>query len=332
MSDPTEALEAVSLMRSDERLAELVRWTTTADGLTALVEHARAVVLPPEQDEQRQRVVSSWAALSTDVPGIPPADQAQAVALAAKAWDFRLGKERDFIPTSAELLPPEAAALVYGLAAEWGMNTPVTPNGHYDVVMPIGGLVRANLARPTAAAAWLKSGLVTTDLVVGLAADRAFLDKEEALAKQLGVPYKNEPDSLRYGLEKAFDLDPSAWADDQPGVAVNSTGPVLTRFATAPLIGDRRANTAEAAEWYRGHGLLPATGSLLVVATPIYWIASHIAFRTTVDPALRVTTTGSGEEHAPSPRQIFRSQHYLQEIKASMDMLPRIEKWARDNQ
>ena len=74
-------------------------------------------------------------------------------------------------------------------------------------------------------------------------------------------------------------------------------------------------------------GLL-AGGRVLQVTTSIYWIANQIDARITLPDDVEVHTAGYRQSITPFPQQTFTPQHYLQEIKAAVDALPRLLAWA----
>ncbi len=208
--------------------------------------------------------------------------------------------------------------------------------GSFDVLLPIGGLVRANLARPKTASYLLSSGSITATRVVGMASKRRATLDEARIARDLGAPDRSEEDALRWGLELAFGLQGDSWLSDDEDpeelLQTNLTGVIPVVLAGAPPIGDRRANTQEGMQWLlqklQRRKELPATAKILQITTSIYWIANHIAIRTVVPDSISLTTIGYLEDLAPPPRQRFFSQHYLQEIKATLEALPALARWA----
>jgi hypothetical protein len=148
----------------------------------------------------------------------------------------------------------------------------------------------------------------------------------------MGVPEDSEQDALRFGLERAFKLDPSAWGlfSDHETLWVNRTGivPIVLGGAPVDSVTKKRPNTGQIFEWLLEVFHLPADSSILQITTSIYWIANQIALRTTAPRAMKVTTIGQRSNLHNGPVQTFRSQHYLQEIKAVIDYLPQLHAWA----
>lgn len=297
------------------------------------------LTLPRDEAEQRQVVLSAWSRVATP---LHPADDENMTqsrldrlrSLASEYWDFRQGAERDAIPTSTELLDPPTADAVYRLARAWGMLGASAVTGHFDHVIVLAGLIRANVNRPRAAAELLASRAVTTESVVGLAAVRAMSEGEVHLARQIGCDASSESEALAFGFEDAFGIDHGAWqttSRDFVRSGRSSQGPALT-LATAPLNPDgTRANTGGAFGWFisdDSHLVHPGT-SLLSITTPIYWIASHTSLLTKLPADVSLSTTGADPADAAiALRQTFRSQHYLQEIKSALDAMADLERWA----
>lgn len=337
IGDRREARLLSRLVLGDARLDALRRQFSPEEGLPAVLEHGlerRAVLagrdaaeLRPDLD-QLDRVLGAWRQ-DLAAPAEPVEDPLQALRSDASRWDFRHGRERDAIPSDDLLLPPPVRDLVLELADDWGLTaTSVPPAVFYDAIVPIGGLVRANVGRPATVAAWMKGGL-QTDVVLGLAADRTCSPAERQLAELAGVPQDTEQDALRHGLELAFDLRPGAWKQQAAGLSANDTAEVPVLLGVAPpLPNRRRANTGESFAWVRDQTGLLGGGRVLQVTTSIYWIANQIDARITLPDDVEVHTAGYRQSVTPFPPQRFAPQHYLQEIKAAVDALPRLLAWA----
>lgn len=333
ISNETEALQLVELVSSDERIRALIELFTADRELTRIALFLREKIeeLDASERDHAAAIAKAWEgrlgiASVTDLSGLDLLKQL------AAAWDFRLGRERDAIPVSDEILPPDVVELVNAISSDWGMRDQVSVSGNFDVIAPIGGLVRANIARPATAAALLEDGAVTTDYVVGLAGLRQTTDTERKLSIEMGVPANSEQDALRFGLEQAFKLDPNAWSvlNGHETLWVNQTGnvPVLLGGAPVDSATGNRATTGQALKWLLGVFHLPADSSILQITTSIYWIANQIALRTSTPRAMKVMTVGQRGNLHNGPVQMFRSQHYLQEIKAVIDYLPKLHEWA----
>ena len=213
------------------------------------------------------------------------------------------------------------------IAHDWTMTSAPTPQGQFTVVMPIGGLLRANLARPAYAADLLARGRITAEMVVALASERQTSPDERARARALGAPEDSEQAALAYGMERAFGFGPGEWsptgapglvqAADHAGVAV------FMGAAPANHLG-RRATTGEAFAWLLATALLPDDSGVLQITATHCRLANHVALLTTAPITMRVQTVGR-PVMTGGP---VRSQHYLQEIKAFVDCLPRLRAWS----
>ncbi len=287
----------------------------------------------PSEVAQAGRVLAQWTLPLPDAGSPPSSGVRERIAwvskFAARRWDFRIGKERDFIPTSGELLHADLAEKVYQVARKWDMLTPAPAQGRYDHVIVLGGLLRANFNRPRAAAELLSSGSATSPSVVGLGAPRPMSDAEVGLAETIGCDATTEQAALERGLEAAFGFSGSAWGPtDRPNLRQAHLGDgLIIRSAGAPMNPDgTRANTGGAFGWFmEDSGLVRPGQSILSITTPIYWIAGHISLMTRIPAGSTLTTVGADPARAlPGLEQTFRSQHYLQEIKTAIDVLAKV--------
>jgi hypothetical protein len=135
----------------------------------------------------------------------------------AKAWDFRKHesadpKERN--QADADAIRGDDEQLVMAAAEALGLVRPTPPKyDHYDHVVVLGGLVRANLWRTAYAAHLLRQG-VTADNVIAisayrnLAANEADPNRDEfKLLDVFGLPRRDyEWEVMQDGLRRAFDL------------------------------------------------------------------------------------------------------------------------------
>lgn len=324
-----EARTALDLICNDTRLQALTDWFLTPENIDDAIRGLDCVT--DAETEQANRIRTAWQHHREALPPTSITDSGR-LDLAKEAWDFRQGHERDAIPTSVELLPAPVAAVIYDLADAWGMTISDPPTGHFDVVLPIGGLLRANLARPATAARLLTHNIVTTRKVIGLTGHRQMTPSEMTLAQRLHLNVTTEAEALQTGLTKAFDLDSSAWKDQHTDgglITTNHAGTTPVHLSVAPLTASgKRPTTGEAIAWMQRQGILAGSASILQITTPIYWIANHISVRTVISPEITLTTIGYDQDLSSGSAQSFRSQHYLQEIKAVVDALPRLATWA----
>ena len=329
-ADDAEAVIAAVL--DDERMHRLREAFSPAGGLAGIVSHAEALLAGFEATAERdqvQRIIARWRNLLDcwDAPGIE-ADVLDALVAHATAWDLRIGAERDAMPTSVELFPRDTADLIMSIAQDWGMTAAQPPQGEFTVVMPIGGLLRANLSRPQYAADLLARGEITAEMVVALASQRATSRAEQARARALDAPGHSEEAALAFGMERAFGLDPGDWSPTNSAGLVR--GPdhdgasVFMGTAPASSSHGRRATTGEAFAWLLTTSLLPDDSSVLQITATHCWLANHVALLTTAPRSMRVRTVGSRmTTEGPA-----RSQIYLQEMKALVDCLPGLRTWA----
>lgn len=329
----------------DELLAEEPLWLLaehfddSSEGLSARIADLEELIstLEPAERAQAELVLSGWKH-ADPLPPRPGKDDTAAqvawiVELARQRFDFRWGRERSYIPTSRELLRPELAGLVYELADRLGMREPHQAHGEYDLVVVLGGLIRANVNRSALAASLLSGGSVRAPQVTGLAGVRELGPGELDLARGLGCPFSTEQDSLAWGLQQAFGTKGSAWSAASPGIISLSetTGPLVT-CGTAPTPGTKgRADTQSAFQWLLDAvpGITTSASRVLCVTSAIYWIDGHIRLLTQLPTGCELVTTGTaGGNENPLLAQTYLSQQYLQEIKSAINALPGLLSWA----
>lgn len=337
--------DAVALIRSmttDPGLLALVE--AFDDGFPHIVDHIMGLLssLPDAEREHSRKVLSAWKSVTADTDPIPDhsADRVSwLLGFAGDRWDFRCGSERDQIPTSVELLPEREAQLVYDIADRWGMRSPRPASGTFDGIIVLGGLIRANLNRPQAAADALASGAVRARFVVGLTGDRAMSPQELQLAEALEVTGTTEQEALAVGLSRSFNCPMEAWqVGSQAGHPVwRQSGPdgLQISLVLAPPRDEsgQRASTSSSFEWFaKSSGLVGDSARLLSITTPIYWIQNHIDLLTKLarfgNDATVVTAGGTVDVIPGELTPPYRSQHYLQEIKSAIDALPKLQEWA----
>lgn len=285
----------------------------------------RAGRLSEAEREQALRILQQWAHLTTD-PQPPGESRAQRVAwLRAAArgrWDLRCGQERERIPASADILPADIASRAAALAGDWGMVGSRPVRGDFDAVIVLGGQLTSNLNRSAAAAQMLRSGAVRCPLVIGLACHRPLSDAERASA---GVPIATESGAMELGLARAFGA--GAWCEVAPGLREQVLPDGLRLLLADMPVRDARPTTGESFEWLLASGQLAGAGSLLSVTTSLYWIQNHCNLLIRLPPGATLATCGTTVDAAGSP--VFRAQHFLQEIKAAVDVLADLLVWAQ---
>ena len=331
---PREALRFIDGVLADERLLALVE-ATRSTGLVAMRRHAvrlRDAMEPPER-EQVARILTRWGGLGDADP--VPVTGARGEQLdrlrdvARDRWDLRCGRERDRIPTSVDLLPAPVAELVMGLARAWGMAGPLPASGAFGGAVVLGGFFSSTLHRSAAAAA-LHGEAVSFPLVVGLASLRPLPVAERRQAATMGSAAATEADAMAFGLARAFGVDPDDWRGGS-GVREQTRGDGL-RLAVTEVpqrVDGSRPDTGESFDWLLQRRLLDVSDGVLGVTTPLYWIQNHSNLLTRLPQrGTRLVTAGGNADADEQLRPTYRSQHYLQEIKAAIDALPALLAWA----
>ncbi|MDA0171849.1 hypothetical protein OJ998_22305 [Solirubrobacter taibaiensis] len=245
-------------------------------------------------------------------------------------WDYRKGKERNLV--ADQEFSPELEEQVLAAADALGLRGVTAPaHREYELVVILGGLVRACLARPRHAADLLADGRVTAHSVVGLGGLRELGGNEhELVAELVDEPVDNEFGAMDAGIRAAF--GPLAAAEPEPAdlldgaVAATSYrtagGLPVHVVAAPPLEGRARANTPDTFAWLASRrGLVLPGDRLLLVTTSIYVPYQHAgALRMLAVPhGIKVDTIGV-EPGFVDPRleQPFKPHSYLQEIRSTI--------------
>jgi hypothetical protein len=253
------------------------------------------------------------------------------------AWDFRGGKERNLF--EARELDPATEKTIKDDAAELGLiRGGVRPEGRYDHVLILGGLARACLARPLAAAQVLGEG-VEAGAVTALGGFRELRGDEVGMVEQVAPEQAgsqavaDEFDAMDVGVRLAFGLEhPDGERGVQAETAFGSwrvheyTGgtrqPVFVVAAPSSEPEVRRTNTPDSYEWFASElvGLRPGQ-RLLLVTSDIYVPFQHAdAVRVLGLPyEVRVETMGiQPGDLDPRLAQSFSADAYLQEVRSTI--------------
>lgn len=332
---PAEAVRFIDRITGDERLAALVA-ATRSTGMAEMQRYARDRRGQLSTDEQVQvdRILRRWASVEDGRAGPPPRSRRARLTwlqdFARNRWDLRCGQERDRIPTSVELLPPAVADRVDELAQAWGMRGSLPASGAFGAAVILGGFLPSNLHRAAAAAHLRGDGAVSYPVVIGLACLRPLAAAELRLAGALGIAGSTESDTMAYGMAAAFGAAGSQWRARNGIREQVGDGGLRLLVTEVPLRPDgSRPNTGESFAWLLSTGLLEVAAGVLCVTTPLYWIQNHVNLLTRLPPTGAVlVTAGAPPEAAGPPQPVYRSQHYLQEIKAAIDALPDLLNWA----
>lgn len=262
----------------------------------------------------------------------------------ATAWDFRKHDAED--PKERNQIDADAVAgadeqMVLAAVDALGLVRPRPPKyHHYDYIVVLGGLVRANIWRP-AYAAWLLQHAVTADNVIAISAYRqlarndAHPDRDEyKLLEVFSLPLRSyEWEVMEDGLRRAFNL-PEFAVDRESGP--EAEGPARFRVAWAEsasrrvslvvaraLEPGRRANTADGYRYWAGEiGHVKPGQRILAVTTCIYVPYQHAtALQHLALPfGCSLDTVGIDfsviDDSASSQR--FRGAHYLQETRSAL--------------
>lgn len=253
-------------------------------------------------------------------------------------WDFRGGKERNLF--EARSLDPATEKTIKDAAAALGLvRGGVEPQGHYDHVLILGGLARACLARPLAAARLLENGAVEAGSVTGLGGFRELKGDEVGMvervaAGQIGTEaVDDEFDAMDVGVRRAFGL--GAASRERAGSSDQAYGswrvheyetadetPVFVVAAPSSEPEKRRANTADTYRWFATELAELRPGQrLLLVTSDIYVPYQHAdALRVLGLPyGVLVETVGvQPGDVDPDLNQVFSADAYLQEVRSTI--------------
>jgi len=262
----------------------------------------------------------------------------------AAAWNFRKSdaadpKERNQVDHDAISGADEELAIA--AADALGLVRPRPPKyQHYDHVVVLGGLVRANVWRPAYAAHLLRNG-VTASNVVGITAYRDLAvnkdhpERDEyELLKVFGLPRRAyEWQVMEDGLRRAFNMPeftvemesgPDAEGGARFRVArAESAGRTVSLVVAPALEPGRRANTADGYRyWAEQVGRVKPGDRVLAVTTCIYVPYQHaVALQLLGLPyGCSIDTAGIDFgviDDTLSP-QDFRGAHYLLEVRSAL--------------
>lgn len=263
----------------------------------------------------------------------------------AGAWDFRaadsgVARERNQVDVDAISGADERFAVT--AAEALGLLRPRSPKyRHYDHVVVLGGLVRANIWRPAYAAHLLDNGIVAKNGVTAISAYRQlavnphYPDKDEPkLLAAFGLPSRSyEWEVMEDGLRRAFSLPaftveresaPDAKDSDRFRVASAHSIAHRASLVVAPALErGRRANTADGYRyWAEQLGCINPGHRVLAVTTCIYVPYQHaVAIQLLGFPfKCSIDTVGidfNVIDTSLSP-PVFRGVHYLQETRSAL--------------
>lgn len=261
----------------------------------------------------------------------------------SERWDFRAGRERNLVADVD--FGPERAAAILAAATDLGLRGVNDPRRRrYDLVVILGGLLRACLGRPLEAASLIEAGTIAAPRVVALGGFRPLRgDELELAARMLDDAVADEYEGMGAGLRAAFDLgEPSAsrshrsdtlgaaWAVDD---YENGDGPAVHLVAVpSSEPGVRRANTTDGYEWLAAEsGWLGEGSSVLIVTTDIYRPYQYAdALRLLGLPhGIEVDLVGAPPGHLePRLARELLPHSYLQEMRSTIRSLRRLRQAA----
>ncbi|NEM08171.1 hypothetical protein [Geodermatophilus normandii] len=265
----------------------------------------------------------------------------------AAEWDFRARAARaraagylERNQVDRDLVDGPREELVFAAARALGLVDPRPPQrDHYDYVLVLGGLVRANVSRSQYAAHLLRSGRVSTASVAALTAFRPLArnesDKtqdEHRLLETLELPDRaTEAEVLGDALADAFGLPdaptiPARGEEDTGrfGVATTSDGARTVTLVAAPNpASSRRANTGQTMRyWAREVAHVKAGQRILFVTSAIYVPFQHAVALQNLGLPFGATVETVGVDPATLRPGLaaasFRGVNYLQELRSAV--------------
>ena len=248
----------------------------------------------------------------------------------AKYWDFRAGQERDQASQPA-LSDIQVEAALEGAEALGLRGSRQPLRRSYDVVLVLGGLIRACITRPRFAAELVDQGLRTSS-VVALGGFRRLSKEEREIGAALGIDVDDEFGAMLVGLTNAFDVRRGPQVDHSPGagtgnadwrVATLQGEPNLSVVAAPSREPDaRRANTADTLDWWTMRVGGVQERKILVVTSSIY--VPYQGAAAIQELGLRrgasVETVGTSQAAANlgDQTQQYAPSNYLQEIRSAI--------------
>lgn len=259
----------------------------------------------------------------------------------SERWDYRKENERNLV---AE--PPSFASgtekLVLASARALGLvGTTRVQGGHYDHVLILGGLMRANLARPLYAARLLEKGTISAGSVTALGGYRPLKGDEIELVDRIvnqGLLERapaDELDAMDAGVRNAFGVGEPLTERGEESETVGaswrvreyatSTGLPVRVVAAPSTAPGRRANTADTYAWFASEiAQLEPGQRVLLVTSDIYVPYQHAdALRMLALPyGVDVETAGMRPGDVdPRLSHEFKPHNYLQEIRSTIRAL-----------
>lgn len=248
-------------------------------------------------------------------------------------WDVRGGKERNQV--AVQELSAYDQLVISASGSALGLDP--TPRAELEalcraddelVVIVLGGLTRACLSRPLAAASLIGQGC-RARRVIALGGFRELNSKELDLLGQLGISGpRNELDVIDRGLSRAFALDPTRVESEQGGTgharweihSYSAELPVVAVAAPAPS-EQQRANTASTLRWLAANTEFLKTGDHVLTITTHHYRAYQLAdaIRELADLRLTIDAVGiTPGDYDPALTYRPAPEDYRQEIRSTI--------------
>ena len=203
----------------------------------------------------------------------------------SERWNFRAGRERNEA-ADAHFTGAQRSAIADAARALGQLDLELPEAREWDVIVVLGGLVRACISRPVVTAALLAEDRLSTREVLGIGALRGINDGERALAARIpdiippGEVPRDELDAMTLGFRHAFGLDgvfdetgenhasiDTSWRERRYRTHVERTYRIIA--APAPRPGGR-ATTSDVLAWFGRRDAVAAGTRILLITTEIY--------------------------------------------------------------
>jgi hypothetical protein len=257
--------------------------------------------------------------------------------LSAEHWDFRSGSERNMARTNEYSL--RDVSVILAAAEALGMVRSLSPGkGAFDHVLILGGLLRACILRPRAAARLIREGLIIGE-VSALSAFRPLLGDEIELADRAGMSAVNtELEAMDVGVRRSFDLSTHPYEAGESHAANPNESWIVRQYETLNGIAVqvvaapssqpevRRANSADTFSfWASELSHIKPYEKVLLVTSTIYAPFQHCDAIRTLGLAHRldIHTVGADPRLATEDflQQRFTPSNYLQEVRSAIRSL-----------
>lgn len=252
-------------------------------------------------------------------------------AFSLRHWDFRGRRERDRAQQAD--LTDEQSEAAFRCATALGLIDAAPPRRReYDVLMILGGLLRACIRRPRYARHLCDRGTRVAETVC-LGGYRPLGDPERRLAAELMVQADDELSAMVAGVMRAFEVTGPERMDNPASRRTNRDWQVVRFDDRADLTviaapssqpAARRANTADTLRWWaqRNRAAERPGRSVLMITSTIY-VPYQQAVATQIlglDYGLDAEIVGMPDKlpDLGAPAATFTPTSYLQEIRSAV--------------